>query len=168
MKKSNLFLFALFINLSVLVSAQDASVAEAPQKPSIEDFFHTWTLEKCFYLKTNSRTNKIEKVEVKIDFSYNINYLNESFFVVSIKPGIKYGLFTSTTELNYTISNWEEAANTFTDVEEFPFGFKVYSIDLKEGKTSESYIFMNSDRKKYISLSDVKGTTELAIFKKNK
>jgi hypothetical protein len=70
------------------------------------------------------------------------------------------------TTLNFVISSWEEAVNTYTDIEEYPFGFKVTSKETKNGSVSISALFINADKTKYLSVIDLGFYTQYDIFTK--
>jgi len=123
MKKQNLILLALFITISVLAFAQETDTAVNLQKPSKEDFYFTWT------------TNKGE-----------VTYKESSYTLISI-------IFPYRIKQNFIISRWEEAVNTYTDTDEYPYGYKIFSREKGTGPQNDFYIFINADKTKFLSVS---------------
>jgi len=131
MKKQNLILLALFINISVLAFAQETDTAVNLQKPSKEDFYFTWT--------TKSGTGLSK-------YSFEITFLNESSYIL-INTG---SLFK--TKQNFIISRWEEAVNTYTDTDEYPYGYKIFSKEDNNKSQNIFSVFINADKSKYLSV----------------
>jgi len=130
MKKQNLILLALFINLSVLVSAQGTN----PQKPSKEDFFHTWVT------KGGTGLSK---------YSFEVTFINESLYVfVNTGSLIK-------TKQNFIISRWEDTVNKYIDTDEYPYGYKIFSKEDNNRSESNFFVFINADKTKYLSVIDL-------------
>jgi len=136
MKKTNLVILALLLSLSVYVSAQEV------QKPSKEDFFHTWVTER---------------IDGKTKYSIEISFIDEAAYTH------KTTLLLKTTQ-NFIISKWEEATNTFDNTEEFPYGFKIYSKESKNRAESIFYMFINKDKTKFLSLINFGDYKQYDIF----
>jgi hypothetical protein len=144
MKKTNLVLLILLLNVSVFVSAQDTNT-EVPQKPSKEDFYHTWVTER---------------VEGKTKYFIENTFINESSMTNVIT------ILRRKTIQNFTISSWEEVVNTYKDIEEYPDGFKISSKENKNGAVSITAMFINADKTKYLSVIDLGFYTQYDIFTK--
>jgi len=129
----------------VLVSAQDASVPEAPQKPSKEDFFHTWVTERN---------------EGKTKYTIEDTFIDESSYISVLT------ISRRKTTSNYLILSWEEIVNTYTDAEEYPYGFKISAKEKNNKATSIFAVFINVDKTKYLSVIDLGFITQYDIFTK--
>jgi hypothetical protein len=138
MKKLIFCLLTLYV--SAFISAQDANVTETPQKPSKEDFYHTWTA-------------KIAKM------SFETTFINESSYIQITRYMIKE-------TQNYSIISWEEAVNTYTEVEEYPYGFNISAKDTKYNSILKFAVFMNADKTKYLSVIDMGFSIQYAIYTK--
>jgi len=140
MKKSNLILLIVLINISAFVYAQENNI----QKPSKEDFYYTWI------------TERVEgKTKTTIENTFNETTYNNITTISKRK-----------TTLNFTILNWEEAVNTYKNIEEYPYGFKISSKETKNGAVSNFAIFINADKTKYLSVIDLGFYTQFDIFTK--
>jgi len=145
MKKTNFIFLALLLNISVFVSAHDGDAAEEPQKPSKEDFFHTWITEG---------------IVGKTKYSNEVTFLNESSYVLYI-PNILVKV-----KQNYVISKWEEALNIFDNAEEYPYGFKIYAKEIKNNADMIFYMFINADKTKYLSILNFGDYKQYHIYTK--
>jgi len=145
MKKTNLIFLILLLNISVFISAQDVNVTEDFQKPSKEDFFHSWFSE---YITGKSK------------YFFEITYLNESSYIFTTSF-----LFTKTKQ-NYVISKWEEASNIFDYVEEYPYGFKIYAKESNNRSEMIFYIFINNEKTKYLSVNNFGDYRQYYIYTK--
>jgi len=142
--KKLLFCF-LTLYVSVFVFAQDANVTEPPQKPSKEDFYYTWVTER---------------IEGKNKYSIEIIFLNESSYTYD--PNYFGGI-----KQNFTILKWEEAVNTYTNTEEYPYGFKISAKSTKKtGGVSNFAVFINADKTKYLLVMDLGFYTQYDIYTK--
>jgi len=127
----------------IFVSAQDVINTETSQKPLKEDFFYTWV--------TNG-------VSGKKKYSSEITFLNESSYFITTT-------FTRTKQ-NYVISSWEEVENTYTESEEYPYGFKISSKDTKFHIESIFAMFLNVDKTKFLAVIDQGANTQYYIYTK--
>jgi aspartyl aminopeptidase len=144
MKKINLVFFVLFLNVSVFVSAQNANAA-TPQKPSKEDFFHTWVTQGGEGLGKYSC-----EVTFKNESSYTLIFTH-----IILKP-----------KLNYIILKWEEAVNTFDYAEEYPYGFIIRYKEDNNRSEGNFYMFINADKTKYLVVSVIDLIAQYNIYTK--
>jgi hypothetical protein len=131
MKKTTLISLLLLLNVSVIVFAQDATTAQASQKPSKEDFFHTWI---------TSGGSGLSK------YSFEVTYNNELSYVMVSGSLVK-------TRQTFIISKWEEAVNTYEYTEEYPYGFKIISKEDNNRSQNTFSVFINSDKTKYLAVN---------------
>jgi hypothetical protein len=147
MKKAIFILLALLLNVFVFLHAQDTNVTEAPQKPSKEDFFHTWVTER---------------VEGKNKISIEITFNETNFIHIQTLNNRNRGRTTQ----NFEILNWEEVVNTYTEIEEYPNGFKISSKETKNGAVSNFAMFINANKTKYLSVIDLGFHTQYDTYMK--
>jgi len=133
----------LTLYVSAFIFAQDANAT----KPTKEDFFYTWVT-----------TMNEEKTRLGGKTTVEITFLNESSYTYFNKALYK------TPKQNYTISSWKEAVNTYQDVEEYPYGFRISFKPSKKSQPPDIAVFMNADKTKFLYVLDIGFYTDLEIY----
>jgi hypothetical protein len=140
MKKTILALLVFLLNLPIFISAQDV------QKPSKEDFFHTWVTEGG---------RGLSKYSVEITFN------NESSYILVTGSLIK-------TKQTFIISSWEEVVNTYADADEYPYGFKISAREDNNRSQNFFSMFINADKTKYLSVMGLGDYIQYNTYTKTK
>lgn len=145
MKKNYLsvIIVMFLLCISIFVSAQNTNT-KFSQKPSKEDFYHTWTSER---------------IEGKTKTTIEITF-NESAYIHTTT------LSRKKTIQNFTILNWEEVVNTYDNSEEYPYGFKISSKETKNGSVSNFAMFINADKTSFLSVIDLGFFIQYNIYTK--
>jgi hypothetical protein len=145
-KKTIFILLFFMLNMSLFVFAQDENATKATQKPLKEDFFHTWVTEGGKGLSKNST---------------EITFNNETSYTL-----VTGSLFK--TKQTFIISSWEEIVNTYSDTDEYPYGFKISSKEDNNRSQNFFSMFINADKTKYLSVMALGDYIQYNIYTKKK